>query len=438
MGNTVRQRLIALGVEAVADALLGLAERSEAADAVVQRLVATPEENVQRFKAKLAGLKRGRRFIPWGEAEGLARQLEDMLHDLASNVDDPCQGAELVMSFYTTDNGTLGRCDDSSGFVGDVYRLEAADLFVGYASRCEKKERLAKRALKLVADDGYGVRDAILHRAVEYLPENIIRKHLIAPLEEQAESVQDEFEGRACFHLIESLALQLKDAPLFEKTRIASWGEPNGPACLSIARAYLDSGDARTALTWVERFPSEERFRAYERDQLLLEIHGRLGNRAQQEEAAWRLFRRHRSTETLNDLLSVIGEERRADIVADEVTAILDVPNLSESDAWFLIENNHMEEADTYLIERAEQLDGANYWLLLELVEPFEATGRQLAVTAIYRALLDSVLERGYTKAYSHAARYLKALDRIAETVEEWRGLVAHDTYAAQLRERHG
>jgi hypothetical protein len=36
-----------------------------------------------------------------------------------------------VAAFYETDKGTLGNCDDSSGHVGDVYRFEAKELFIG-------------------------------------------------------------------------------------------------------------------------------------------------------------------------------------------------------------------------------------------------------------------------------------------------------------------
>jgi hypothetical protein len=37
-------------VESLAEALLELAEQSDAADDLVERLLATPSENIQRFK----------------------------------------------------------------------------------------------------------------------------------------------------------------------------------------------------------------------------------------------------------------------------------------------------------------------------------------------------------------------------------------------------
>ena len=49
----------------MAEVLLNLAERIDEASEVVERLLATPEENVKRFKRRLAGLKRGRKFVDW-------------------------------------------------------------------------------------------------------------------------------------------------------------------------------------------------------------------------------------------------------------------------------------------------------------------------------------------------------------------------------------
>lgn len=70
-------------------------------------------ENIQRFKTKLAALKRSRRFIRWDESAGFARELQDLLQDLKIGVSDPKQGAELVAAFYEADKGTLGNRDDS-------------------------------------------------------------------------------------------------------------------------------------------------------------------------------------------------------------------------------------------------------------------------------------------------------------------------------------
>jgi len=42
------------------------------------------------------------------------------------------------------------------------------------------------------------------------------------------------------------------------------------------------------------------------------------------------------------------------------------------------------------------------------------------AASVIYRSLLTSILDRGYTKAYSYEVQYLKKLDTMAASRTDW------------------
>lgn len=404
---------------------------------IARLTILIPMENIQRFKTKLAAIKRSRRFTRWGESADFARELQDLLQDLKIGVSDPKQGAELVATFYEADKGTLGNCDDSSGHVGDVYRFDAKELFVGYARHCPDKEWLMNLVFKLNRDDDYGVRDTLIDCATEYLPEPSIRT-LISRLQETADQKKDDYGKRRWLHLIESLARQIRDAMLFEKTRIAAWGKLSTAACVDIARVYLESGDARTALSWLEKISADDTFQAHERNRLLLGIFGQLGESRKQSEVAWRIFRRHRCQDSLEVLLSVIGAEQRESVTEGEVESILDNQSLSLSDAAFLVDMGRMEETEHYLLERSEQLNGDFYGNLLPLAEAMETDARHLAATVVYRALLDSILRRGQTKTYPHGVRYLKKLDRLAKSLSDWRDQRPHDVYLQQLRQSHG
>ncbi len=78
MKNDCRQKLIELGAETLADALLELAVHSDTADDLIERLTATPAEKMKKFKTKLSGLKRARRFIDWRGTGGLAKKLSGL------------------------------------------------------------------------------------------------------------------------------------------------------------------------------------------------------------------------------------------------------------------------------------------------------------------------------------------------------------------------
>lgn len=239
-----KQQLIDLGVEALANALLELASRDDTASDLVDSMIATPEENIKRFKAKLTGLRRRRRFIPWGESGAFAGELAALIEDLKAGVDDPRTGCELVAAFYEADRGSLGNCDDSNGSVGDVFRFDARDLFVSFATSCEEKAWLGDLVFRINQEDDYGVRDALIDCAGEYLSEPVMRG-MIERLWKSTEKESDEYRKRHWLRMVESLARQLKDAPLFEKARVASWGKVSTAACIDISQVYLESGDWR-------------------------------------------------------------------------------------------------------------------------------------------------------------------------------------------------
>ena len=437
MADPRKQKLIDLGAETLAEALLNLAIHSDEADDLIEQLLATPKENVQRFKQKLSGLKRRKRFISWRESASFSRELEMLLQDLRSGVDDPLTGVELVAAFYEADNTIFEMCDDSNGNIGDVFRYDAKELFVGYASRYDDKEKIADIILKVNQKDNYGIRDTLIDCAGECLPEGAIRT-MIATLQKWADKEKDEYGKRHHLRSIESLARQTKDAKLFEKTRIASWGKLNSAALVDIARVYLESGDVETAHSWLKKIPEGETYQAYERDKLLEEIYQKQGKSEKLTELLFQKFRSYHSTDTLQTLLDVIGHDKRDEIIADEIEQILKADRLRESDAEFLIAIGKIDEAEDYLLKRADQIDGNHYGSLLSLAEAMESENRHLVTSLMYRSLLVSILERGYTKAYPHGVRYLKKLDKLAAGVADWKEFNHHEVFKKQIIEAHG
>jgi hypothetical protein len=432
-----KQKLIDLKATSLADALLELAAQSGVADDLVERLIATPTENIQRFRKKLTGLKRSRRFIDWRESLRFARKLEVLLQDLKAGVTDPLAGVKLVAAFYEADNSVLGNCDDSDGCVGDVFRYDAKELFVAFALRCTDKEKIAAILLKLNRKDDYGVRDALIDCAGDFLSEPVIRK-MITKVQKRADDEKDEYQKRHHLMLVETMARQIKDAQLFEQTRIASWGKPSTAALVDIARVYLESGNVETAYSWLDKIPENEIFQSYERNQLLQEIYRKQGDDKKLTELLYRKFRSYHSSGTLQDLLAVIGNDKRDETISKEVVLILAKPIFCESDAEFLISVGKIEEAERLILERAEQLDGNYYGSLTSLAKTMESENRNLVATLIYRSLLISILERGYTKAYPHGVRYLKKLDKLALSITQWMKFDNHEMFKDQIYLSHG
>ncbi|MBN1949630.1 MAG: hypothetical protein JW801_00400, partial [Bacteroidales bacterium] len=255
-----------------------------------------------------------------------------------------------------------------------------------------------------------------------------------------AEAEADEERKRHFQRAIESLAFQTGDAELFEKVRLESKQEPGISSCLDIARVYLESGDPNKALEWVNRIPPDETFMDRERRDLLQKIYEKLGDSGKQAEIAWLNFRTLRSLNTLENLIKIIGEEKREQVIEDEAARIIDESRVDYSDIQFLIDVRRFDEAEICILAKAgtRNLDGQFYYTLLPLARAMESKGRMLAASVIYRALLESILDRKYYKAYAHAAKYLRKLDTLALEIEDWKDLGEHGMYHLWLNQVHG
>jgi len=377
-----KKKLIDLGAESLADALVELAVWSGAADDLVERMIAAPEENIQRFKKKLSSIKRSQRFIGWRESSDFAAELQTLLEDLRAGVSDPSVGIELISFFYKADGIVLNKCDDSNGNIGDVYRVYAKDLFIEYAALCEDKEKVASIIFELSQNDDHGVRDTLVDCAAECLPEAIIRS-IIVKIQELVKREEDGYRKRHNLILIESLARQIRDAELFKQTRIASQEKLSTAAHIDISRVYLESGDVQTALLWLKKIPENETYQSYEKNQLLIEIYTELGDDKGLAEFLYKKFSSYHSIETLQELLSIIGNNKKDEVISKEVAAIIADDQLSLVDTEFLISIGKIDEAEKYLLKRSDQLNGRSYTGLLPLAKAMESEGRNLAACII-------------------------------------------------------
>ncbi|MCK4391923.1 hypothetical protein KAX17_03370 [Candidatus Bipolaricaulota bacterium] len=436
--DELRERLSKLGATKLANALAYLSLRTEGGTEYMEALLLTPEEAHKRFKAKLAGLKRRRKYIDWRAAPDFARELELILATLHEGMDDPKTGLGLVGEFFSCDRAIFERSDDSSGLIGDVFRFDARNLFVAYASRCTDKGFVCDLLLRLYEHDDYGVRTELVAKASDFLPQKEMRA-LAAEFWERAKGEPpDSYEAGKWWIGVKLLARQLGDPGLFEKAKLTANPELSSPTCMEIAEVYLENDDPEMALFWMERIPPTDRFRADAQDQLLYSIYERLGNREKMAETAWRMFRSGRSRSTLDMLLQALGESERERVIEEQVEPIMGSATLSYGDAAFLVDMGRLDDASEYLFRYRDQLDGNLYQFLLPLAKALEEGRRFLGAVLVYRSLLESILDRAQSRYYHHGVRYLKKLDVLSPSVKDWRGLLSHEDYKESLLEVHG
>lgn len=431
MKHNRKEQLIQVGAEALADALLELAVHDDNAYEVVERLIAPKGQNVVRFQNKLASLRDSRQFYDWRRIGEFTTKLSQLLQDLKAGEDDPAIGLDLVASFYEADGTIFEMCDDSCGSIGDIFREEAKDLFLDYASRATN-EVVMNTILRVNRCDDYGIRDSLVYCASQCLPDAALYE-LVTKFQQQAQSASaSDYNRNYALLLIESLARQLKDPELFKNTRITSWGTLSTAAFISIAEVYFDSGDSESALAWLEKIEKGDEFQADKRNALLKAIHKKQGDPEQLAALLRAEFDALPSLETLNALLNVVGFDQKDAILKKTIDDIFQGERFHTWHAEFLITLDRIDLAADYVIKHGNTIDGSYYGGVLSLAKAFAAT-HPLAASLLYRSLVSSVLERGYTKAYPHGIKYLKRLDSLAKKMVDWQTTPSHENFKEQL-----
>lgn len=404
----------------------------------IMKPIANDESQAVRdFRKAVTAAKNSREMFWRSQAPELAEMLAEALEGLKQAVSDPQAGVDALIGFYKRDADIFERCDDSFGNVGDIFRMTAADLFADYASQCPDKDKVAAQILELQEDDSYGVRDALIDKASKFLNKSGI-KELIEKIEQKIPTQEEMPHQRKWLYMIESLARQIKDGALFERTRERNWEGLNGRSYLEIAKVYFSAGDASTAYDRLQKAAECGAKNEYAYSELFRDVCQALGKTDDVTKISWEIFRRSRCMESLNELLAQIGEDKRAEVVYKEVDLIMASTEFNITDAQFLIDVGEGRSAEDYVIARREKLDGEQYYHLPPLAEHFEEKGSFLAAVAIYRALLEANLAKALSKYYSHGVRYLRKLDALAERVSDWRGIEPHAEYAGKIRQQHG
>ena len=400
-------------------------------------MVNSDTQAAKDFKKAVTAAKNRREMFWRSQAPDLAGMLTQALEQLKKTVHDPQVGVEALVDFYKRDADILERCDDSFGNVGDVFRIAAAEMFVDYASQCSDKEKIAEQVLALQEDSNYGVRDVLIDKVSSFLDKSGI-EWLIDKIERRIPAGEDIISQRPWLIMIESLACQIKDGALFERTRERNWQGLNSRAYIEIAKVYFSAGDALIAYDRLQKAAECGAKDEHEYAELFRDVCRALGKAAEVDKISRDIFRRHRCMDTLNELISQIGEDKRAEIIYKEADLIMAAKEFSIIDAQFLLDVGEVQGAQDYIIARREQLDGEQYYHLPPLAENLEAKRLFLASVVIYRALLEDNLAKALSKYYSHGVRYLRRLDALADHITDWRGIEPHAGYAQEIRQQHG
>lgn len=161
--------LMKLSPEVLSAALLKLAEESQQARLMVERLISTPVENIERFKEHLEEITcppRGSRQL---SGPAILNILTDMLDCLDVDTIPPEIGLELTEAFFSTDQAAFESCTTLDFEFALLFDRAAEEVFPGFARQISDTDLVVQTLRRLMAEDNYGARGGLLTEAPTYL-----------------------------------------------------------------------------------------------------------------------------------------------------------------------------------------------------------------------------------------------------------------------------
>ncbi|MGH7143426.1 MAG: DUF6880 family protein [Planctomycetota bacterium] len=216
--HTKQQRLVALGADVLADALLDMAITEHAVADRVVAMLANEATSVRLFQAQLKALEGSNRYANLRGKRGFSTALILLLENLKRGVRNPVRGMECVVALIAMDRFLFEECDHPDGDVTYALDFAAKEVFVPYAKACPDREKVMQMVLKLVEQDEYGSRTCILEHGEGFLSPDEMRR-MVERLWSRAGPRMPRWMRDQALCSIRILADQLKDPVLREKAQ---------------------------------------------------------------------------------------------------------------------------------------------------------------------------------------------------------------------------
>lgn len=428
--------------------LVELADSDKTVLSRLQRmqLADKPDKLAAAFKKTLVAWRRSRKFHSYREASDYAQTLHAWLDQVAQELmpRHPPAALDLFEQFIESDNHWFEHADDSGGSIGGVVRA-ACVHWLEAAARCETpRSEWPLRLVRLFDADAYGAREELIRQAHRLLTPQELQQMVdhyqqkmwqLAPKpgDAAARSALDSgvFRTSAALTL---LSESLQDPDIEVRAVLTYSPVPNGLQKQSFAKAYLAADRPADALRWLEEpWDSWDTSRRSLLAQALLKLGRTREGAALRQEA----FESTRSVFDFERWLECLPAPEQAAALARARELALSETDTTRA-AILLLHLNDPDTAEQRIVSAAAQLDGRDYATLTTLAQTFEAQGCHRAEAAVYRALMRGILDRAYSAAYSHAARYLHRLRALAAVGVDMGTLPSHDAFEAELRLKHG
>ncbi len=439
------RQLTHLSKRDMVDLLLELHGRHQDIDAYIDRylLKSTPDKLAESLRSSIAKHGRSKRFVEYSASFSYAAQLQQLLSDIQSSLlpEHPLLATQVIEDFIATHERVLLRSDDSAGAIADVYR-EATLVLLG-AIKIARRQQSFDNGYWLGQFDQWRKRDPyqfylnMLSEAKDALSDAELRQ-LAWRYQQQLKTSPNAADFAQERKLIEAsqglraVSQALNEPDLYaEAVRLLASPTPVQDE-IDIARNYLAFSQADKAITHLEATGTVSR----DILELLLCAHRLNNDEAAERKTLGRLFTLEPSTENFQALLAATPKPEHQQVLNQAIAKAEKADNGTLA-ANLLLELNQPEKALNLLLRQGNQLQQYYYGDLLAVAENFKEKRVPLGAILCYRALLEDILNRAYSKAYLYAADYVQTLLELDQRCSDYAHLPNHSEYLHALRQRH-
>lgn len=396
------------------------------------------------FKKRINNWIESNQFINYNNSFEFSEEIADLREEvnetlLPSAPEEVWSLADLVLR---NDGSIIDSVDDSGGAVGTELN-QFCILWLEAAAGMNKADEYWIPLIMDIADNNnYGCRELILNSAdILFTPDalykiyDIYKKRL---LDWDGSNIEGYDHTAASFKInMEQIAIAMHNPAAYEEALRIRNPEPNNLQIKRLIQIYLQFSDFKKARKLLDETSWEKRFYS-DRDELYKKLFELTGDTEQLRILQERKWKENPCLYYLKEYHSIAEPGTHKEILAEAEKTALNDPQPDRA-VPVLIYLNKITEAEQRIINDSAAFSTLGYTSILNILEQLGSDNALCGQIVLYRALLNDILRRAYSKAYKYGVGYLRELIILDERIAQYPdNLESHNDYFGRLKAEHG
>ncbi|MDC7227011.1 MAG: hypothetical protein PQJ61_09630 [Spirochaetales bacterium] len=396
------------------------------------------------FKKRINNWIESNQFINYNSSFDFAEEIADLREEITETLlpSAPDEAWRLADFVLRNDGSIIENVDDSGGAVGTELN-QFCILWLEAAAGTKKADEYWIPLIMDIADgNDYGCRELILNSAdILFTPDSLQKIYYIYKnrlLDWDCSNIEGYDHTAAGFEInMEQIAIAMHNPAAYEEALRIRNPEPNNLQIKRLIQIYLQFSDFKKARELLEETTWQIRFNS-DRDELYKKLFELTGDTEQLRILQERKWKENPCLYYLKEYHSIAEPGTHKKILAEAVKTALNDPQ-PERAVPVLLYLNKIAEAEQRLINDAADFETLGYTSILNILEQLGPDNALCGQVVLYRALLNDILRRAYSKAYKYGIGYLRELIILDERITQYPdNLESHADYFSRIKAEHG